>query len=360
MSKYSRLEIAGFTALKKSREIGKKRSRDAFKKSDSDKKYISSPNSLKKHQSVWREFAKYATETGGIKRLNQVTPQLAQAFVQGRARTGGRSGSGASEKTLKGYVTGINKVMLGSKVWKEGLEYSKMSVNPTQKGMLKKMYKIENSDEWISNHSETYQNYQQAIDTIRAFGLRANELRTLNSNSFLTDNGKLYAQTVGKGGKYRIAECRSDLQDKMTNYYSQHIKDKDVTALKNSDNSAYVIRNAQKYPLKIKGYNSSKFAKHIFRAEYARKLLQEKFEEYGPGRIKTAYSAVKIDSDDTLIQKHVFEHDTGRSYYVPIKQVKTRDIQTTIAGYTGNLAAFRDVSEALGHNRLDVLLRYLK
>lgn len=355
----NRLEIAGVNVLHKLRNVGKSQSRDDFKTSKSKKVYISSPNSLKKHQSAWREFSKFAFEDEKIRYLNQVTPELVQSFVEQRALTGGRSGSGASEKTLKGYVTGINKVMLGSGNWEDGLNYSEMGVKPVQKSMLSKMYKLENSSEWINNHQETYSNYEQAIDTIRAFGLRSNELRTLNANSFLSDNGKLYVQTVGKGGKYRIAECRDDLQNQMTGYYAPYIRDKDVSSLKNTDNSAYVIRSAQNYPLNIKGANSSKFAKHIFRSEYARELLQQKFDEYGPGQVKTAYSAVKIDSEYTVIQRHIYEHDTGKSYYVPVKEVNTTDVQTSIAGYTGNLAAFRDVSEALGHNRLDVLLKYL-
>lgn len=355
----NRLIRSGVKILESQRNFGRQKNRSYVKK-NTENQYITSPKSLEKHVFSWKNFAEYANEKN-INRLSQVTPDLVQDYLQERADYGGRSGFGASEKTLKGYTTGINKVMLGAGLWEQGLEFSKLDIE-VNRSNLGSMNKLENSKEWMDNHIDTYNSYQQAIDTIRAFGLRSNEFKNLNEKSFVYDSGNLYVQTVGKGGKYRVAECRDDMKSQMISTYKDYIHHENVQNLKsNAGNAEYVNDWSKSAPLKVKGYNSSRFPKHIFRSEYAQSMLEQKFEEYGDGQIRVAYSNAKIDYDDpdhTVIQKHMYEN--GNRWYEPVKEVATNDIQTSIGGYEGNLAAFRDVSENLGHNRLDVLLKYLK
>lgn len=140
-----------------------------------------------------------------------------------KAKHGGIKGQGASIKTLKGYISVINKVQVCSNnlAMKQRFSLKQFSNLDLSHKTHKTVYKPLTAHEWIQRNPKAYLTNQQAIDTIRAFGLRARELATLNSKSFLQDTqtGKYYVQTIGKGGKYCLAECRRDLQKEMADYY---------------------------------------------------------------------------------------------------------------------------------------------
>ncbi|NQP32768.1 hypothetical protein HO924_11430, partial [Streptococcus suis] len=87
-------------------------------------------------------------------------------------------------------------------------------------------YKRMNASEWKQANQQQYERYRDTFDTAEAFGLRARELQELNASSIVKDDqsGRLYVQTIGKGGKFRLAECRADMQERMEELHAGHIR----------------------------------------------------------------------------------------------------------------------------------------
>lgn len=121
--------------------------------------------------------------------LRRITPQQVEQFITDKATTGGIHNQNASIKTLKGYLSAINKVMACSNNW---LMSDRLSLRSFKRLDLtsqrqQTVYKPLIDSEWIERNPNTYAKYQQAIDTMRAFVLRSRKLATLNSKSFLQD-----------------------------------------------------------------------------------------------------------------------------------------------------------------------------
>lgn len=345
----NRILKSGLVRLVEARKIGSKLSREEIKKQGLEAKLISSARSFELHEKNWSEFADWCFKNYKTRKLNQVKPEMLKKFVQEKARLGGRDGQGATRKTLQAYISAVNKVMLISGRWKE---VDKPTLTKWKDDILirddyQKGYKHLTGEEWIKRNPDMYLKFQDLIDTVRAFGLRMKEVNELNQYSFIQDQkGKMYVQTIGKGGKYRIAECTHKLNERMNDLYA-HMAQKidrieNHQGVRNSKAAETylesVIRN-QTVRLNLSGVHSSRVPKHIFRSLYARELLQEKINQLKD--YQTEYRGYSTFTRDELRYS-----DLSRF-----------DIQ--IGAYKGNAEAFRFVSQNLGHNRLDVLLKYL-
>ena len=158
----------------------------------------------------------------------------------------------------------------------------------------------------------------------------------LGVKSFVVDkNNKIYVQTVGKGGKARLAESTVKGNEAMLKLYGDKaLRVDDIETFKNNLSSEQIMKFGREEPLNLKQSNNHKIPSHIFRSEYAQTLLKEKISEYSDTSSHKAYTTIS-------------KEDMGR------------DIETTIKGHTGSVRAFYEVSVNLGHNRLDVLTKYI-
>lgn len=333
----NRLLASGQRMLKEMRDRGRGSSRHQDKLNGETAGKIYADRSLIAHERAWGQFAEWA-HAQGVKNLKQVKPETVTEFLQFKATHGGRDGDGATHKTLKGYLTSINRVMgEAGNEWKQ-MEMKKLPIEG--KRGAQDGYKPLTASEWVERNPETYERYRDTFDTMRAFGLRDRELNELNQHSFVRDEvtGKLYAQTIGKGGKFRLAECREDLRERMEALHGSHIRVLDTSRV-----SAEVVASNiqdQSQRLNLYGANNHKIPKHIFRADYAQHLLEQKLAEARQTRPAT----------------------TTRVNYSALDKIPKSEwgnCSTKIGGYEGNAQAFLEVSRALGHNRLDVLLKYL-
>lgn len=334
----SRLEKTGLRLLDQAYKESKGRSRRQDKALGVDSRKIYAERSLEAHASAWKQVAEWASKNG-VKNLKQLTAEKVEQFIREKAESGGRDGQGATAKTLKGYLGAVNKVMQKAELWepKERMELSKLDIKTRTDRHAG--YKKMTADEWRKANPETYERYQDTLDTIRAFGLRAQELEELNKFSIFQDTrtGRLCVQTIGKGGKFRVAECRKDMVEQMTKLHGDHIRKLDGSKL-TQERLERDIKNKENR-LDMLGANSHRLPKHIFRADYAKGLLTEKLEEHaGGGGAKTWVSYRQLDS---------------------MPKEKWADCVTTVGSWTGSALAFLEVSRALGHNRLDVLLKYV-
>ena len=326
---------AGLDVLMSAHKEGSTRSREIDKEKGIDNKFIYADVSYKNHKNNWRQFSKWANENG-LKRVGQITQNDVEKYVRECAE------NGLSKKTIESRIGAINKVMLASERWKnedrvilskiEGIAVKKL---PT------KVYKDLTAKEWQNRNPKQYENNRELIDTVQAFGLRRREARELNAQSFLIDDkGKMYVQTVGKGNKYRIAPvCDSEMNEQMKKRWG-----KQAIPLQQASEERFrrVLRDEDQR-LNLKGANGHNFGLHIHRSEYTQRYLQERIKQLdeqrgGVERSYRGYSHLKTRG------KSLADLDAYR-----IK----------IGTLEGSARAFMEVSRALGHNRLDVLAKYL-
>ncbi|HEL1558064.1 TPA: hypothetical protein TXJ05_002300 [Streptococcus suis] len=338
MAQNNKLLKNGLAVLGKAYRKAKSRSRNEEKHKGRAGEMIFSERSLEAHSSAWTQFAEWAGEQG-IKSMKQVTPELVEGYVRHMAKNGGRDGNGATKKTLKGYVGAVNKVMTSSGQWEDKERLSLKSMGVEVRTDIKSGYKRMNASEWKEANPQQYERYRDTFDTAEAFGLRARELQELNASSIVKDDqsGRLYVQTIGKGGKFRLAECRADMQERMEELHAEHIRTLDTSKLTEANLARNIRDESQR--LNLKGAYSHKLPKHIFRAEYAQRLLEQKLAEYPRRDGQEWRSYNKLDRMGS--------------------KERWGDFRTTVCGRTGSAEAFLAVSRSLGHNRLDVLTKYL-
>lgn len=335
MSKRNRILGAGLDVLMSAHKEGSTRSREIDKEKGIDNKFIYADVSYKNHKNNWRQFSKWANENG-LKRVGQITRNDVEKYVRECAE------NGLSKKTIESRIGAINKVMLASERWKnenrvilskiEGIAVKKL---PT------KVYKDLTAKEWQDRNPKQYENNRELIDTVQAFGLRRREARELNAQSFLIDDkGKMYVQTVGKGNKYRIAPvCDSEMNEQMRERWG----DKAIPLQQANEERFRRVLRDEDQRLNLKGANGHNFGLHIHRSEYTQRYLRERIEQLegqrgGVERSYKGYSHLKTRG------KSLDDLDAYR-----IK----------IGTFEGSARAFMEVSRALGHNRLDVLAKYL-
>ena len=327
----------GVKALESKYQKARGKSRVIAKQNKEDGGMIFSETSLKNHTNNWEQFADWLDGNYKMRRLGELKPEHVEEYIKEL------NGQGLSKKTLQSRIGAINKVM--NERWSENEKPKLSKMNIEIKSTKENSYKQLTAKEWKNNNEKRYSNYKDTFDTVSAFGLRKKELRELNEKSFLIDkNNKIYVQTIGKGGKYRIAECTSEKNDEMIKLYQEKAtKIEDIKTFKPSKEllSRTIKNDAVK--LNLRGARNERNSWHIFRSEYAQKLLEEKLEG--------------------------FKSELGNEYnknqgYSTINVLKTDDeelkgIYTEMGVYKGSALAFVEVSRNLGHNRLDVMLKYI-
>lgn len=327
-----RLQKKGEFILNESYKNATGRKRVDDKEAKISYNFIYAKKSLVEHRRNWEQFSQYAEELG-VKDLRKINAELVHNYVKHLAS------QGYAKKTIESRIGAVNKIMVASGRWnfENRVILSKIE-DLDVKNLKKNVYKDLTGKEWVERNEKTYQNYKNLFDTVQSFGLRRKEVVELNKNSFLIDkNGKMYVQTVGKGGKYRICESAdeksNELMKKLYGNLAKPLESANQEVLERS------IRDESKR-IRITGANCHKFGLHIHRAEYAQKLLKS-----------------KIRAENSNIQR------TFKGYsHLKTKGMKKEDldkIEVKIGTFKGSASSFLEVSRNLGHNRLDVLLKYL-
>lgn len=327
----------GLKALEVKYQNSRGKSRVIAKEKKEDNKMIFSEVSLKNHMNNWEQFSDWLDDNYKMRRLSQLKPEHVEEYIKVL------NAQGLSKKTLQSRIGAINKVM--AERWSESEKPKLSKMNIEVKSTKENSYKQLTAKEWKNENEKRYNNYKDTFDTVSAFGLRKKELRELNEKSFLIDkNNKIYVQTIGKGGKYRIAECTSEKNDEMVKMYkSKSTKIDDINNFKFSKELLSRTIKNNDVRLNLNGANNERNSWHIFRSEYAQKLLEEKLEGFkseleGDYTKTQGYSTINVlkSSDDDL-----------------------KGIYTEMGIYKGSALAFVEVSRNLGHNRLDIMLKYI-
>lgn len=334
------------------RKKGRRTSRNAIKQNKngkfSDYHHITSDKSLKTHLERINKFAEFCSENG-IKKINEITPNFAQKYLI-HERNFGKSAA-----TIGADALAINHALIGSHYWKESQRLQKSKII----GMPKRSMKISTqrekhltSAEWRRQYPHKYQIYKNQIDTIRAFGFRRRELTggtsyhgrdgLGNKTLYKFNDGSLRAITIGKGGKVRWTECRKDLQPEMEKIYKDIIHDEDYKPKSKAD----FIHNLKTNQPIYKPF-SHEVPSHIFRADYAQNKLQELAKKTYKGQQPYTY------------YKHAGKTSNGRNKFIKKTGYHNLANSYQIGEFKATYGAFYELSNFLGHNRLDVLSAYL-
>lgn len=343
--------------LIRQRKTGLRVSRNEFKKSKNGKyadyRHIYSDNSYRKHWGRAQKFAEYCKKKG-VKSMREITPDFAKQYLVYERDKSVRGYSGYSASTIASDALMINHIMIGSKVWKEDERVLKSKIPNMphrSQDILKQRNKNLTAKEWVERYPHTYNAYRGQITTIRAFGIRRRELvggtsqngrDGLGDRSLYDRNGHIWAIVQGKGGKIRWTPCRRDLEPQIKTMFCKTIRPW-AERPRNSNDFRHNLKVNQTY---FKPYNHNVPA-HIFRSEYAQMQI-----EYLRQR---SYSGVK----KVPCYRRAGVNSQGKTIYMKsIKKIYLRKIHT-IGAYTASYGAFYELSDYLGHNRLDVLQSYL-
>lgn len=333
-----KIKLKGDKVLESQFKKARGKSRKESKKNREDKKLIFSIKSLNVHKNNWASFVTWLEINDyKINRLGQIKPIYIENYIKYLAN------QGYSKKTLQTRISAVNKVMGTRFSENEKPKLSKMDVDVKKtKG---NSYKHLTAREWTSRNEARYIKYKDLFDTISAFGLRKSEMRELNYSSFLIDkNNKIYVQTIGKGGKYRVACCVEKMNDKMVFLYKNCALR--IDNIEDFNGSKEYLRKAIKSEnlrLNLPGVYNEKNKFHIFRSLYAEEFLNERIAYYDKklegeyGIKKQGYSTINIIKQEKELEK----------------------IYTQIGRFVGSSRAFLEVSNSLGHNRLDVMRSYI-
>lgn len=335
---------------------------------------ISSKNSLRQHESQWRQFAKYAEEKYGIKGLKKLNETVVQQYLKDLQK------QEVAEKTLKSRVSAINHVMVGSGVWKENQKVSLSQMRSQKlidaKKGAKNVYKDETSSEWIKSHKEAYMRSRELVDFTRAFGLRRSEIFgkagaqyqgvTFRNLGHMQGSQRLFAEVIGKGGKYRIVPVRADMAQQMwdkygeksreyrTEYFQKDISERERMLKASSDKRERIFKqNKQNVPL------------HIHRNDYVRQRLAEAQAKYEKkaGKLTQAkikdrlggYSRIGFKRNGNQFSIYKTNYVNGQKF---VEKVEPFSV-VKIADWQGYAISACEVMSDVGHNRLDVLLKYM-
>lgn len=250
--------------------------------------------------------------------------------------------AGYSASTMQSDILAINHVAIGSGSMSVDDHFTKAKINdnagseivPKRSGdIADQRYKALDATEWIDRNEDKYTRWQEPIDFIRGTGFRRRE--TEDFSVVKDEDDHIWAMTpYGKGGKTRFAEVRDDYKDAV------------LTAVGKSEEELPVVGDDEKQKILDDHDYAEGFVRlhddsvtipkdcpaHIFRADYAKGLAEQLSEEKD-------YS----DSDP---------------YVSPYGATHPATEEHTIGVVTAPYGALMEVSESMGHNRLDVLSRY--
>lgn len=343
--------------LIKQRKSGLRVARNAIKKSKNGKyadyRHIYSDNSYRKHWGRAQKFAEYCKQNGA-KSLRDITPEFAKKYLIYERDQSVRGYSGYSASTIASDALMVNHIMIGSKTWREDERVVKSQIPNMphrSQDILTQRNKNLTAKEWVERYPHTYNAYKSQITTLRAFGIRRRELTGgtskngrdgLGDRSLYERNGHIWAVVQGKGGKVRWTPCRQDMENQIKTMFNGAIRSWDERP-KNINDFKHNVKINKTF---FKAYNHN-VPSHIFRAEYAQNMIKQLNQRSYSGTRQVPY------------YQRAGRNSNGKMTYT--KTAKNIDLSHshTIGAYTASYGAFYQLSEFMGHNRLDVLNSYL-
>lgn len=242
------------------------------------------------------EFSGWLKENhSDVKDINNITREHAISYLQQRQE------QGKSAWTTSKDMSALNKVF-------------NLNVSKQEAGLRERSYKNAERSRLERGHDHKFnaKNYERQISFAQAFGCRRESIvggqYQVKDVSLFKQDGKVFASFIEKGGRYREAPCLSSMQPQIEKTFPD-IQERES-------------------------------------------LTKQQFQEL--------YQSSKdylFDRYTTKIDNHAFRHEYARNLYQEL--LEQRDQERQEALYRGyNKEVLREVSEALGHSRLSVVVEY--
>lgn len=288
------------------------------------------------YKAIWSTNSKRAL-LGSVERVSNACKKLGiKGFTKDNYKAQARAIFDEEKKhygngTLSQDMRMLNHYLVGTDIatYKGRLVKKDMGFGPRSSDILKQKYKSLSSMEWIKENPEKYRRWEQPIKFIQDTGLRRAELR---GYKLFNIDDQLNVLTIGKNGKVRFAEVREGKELEVMKFSGvsevPKITRDQATQIVNNKGVAKKLIDQEGQSIHL----SSHIPSHIHRAYYAQQLSQEltrKNDYSGEAPYKTRRGVL---------------HGAGEDY--------------TIGAFTAQYGAWREVSESLGHNRLDVMRNY--
>lgn len=260
-------------------------------------KGIHSIKTMKAYEQTAKEFTAWMKANHSeIKNIEQIDRGHLKDYLQHRQERG------VSAWTISKDMSALNKTF-NTNLTKREVGLRERSYQDTTRSRVERTH-----DNEINRA-----NYQQQINFASAFGLRRESIvggqyQVKDASLYkIAGDGKLYVAAIEKGGRYRVAPCLESHQKSIETQYPQ-IEVRDVHMTKDDFKEAYrASENVlfDRYPHRIDN--------HELRHQYARELYNELADQKG-------------------------------------------HVDANYRGYDKQI--LRDISEALGHSRLSVVVEY--
>ena len=342
---------------------------------------ISAEKSFSQHVRQWQQVAEYLTQKYEIKKLKAISVDMIIDFIISEYK------KGLGEKTLKARITAINHVLVGSGVWEVNQAISLKQIR--DKGLLSRqkaptnVYKALTSEEWRKDNPRLYEAHRDIIDFARAFGLRREGIFgspegqkgrykgvTFQNLGYIEGQDTLFVETIEKGGKYHVAVVRDDFKKEMWVKYG-HLARKYAREYfeKSEEERKKLLERNSRAKERIFTKQDKRIPLHINRNEYVQHKLQDrqkywskKFaqrEKQGKGGKQVGYSRIGFkynpQTNRTEIYKTVYKKGQKGAIIEPVNPWDVVKIGT----WRGYAIAACDVMRYVGHNRLDVTIKYM-
>ena len=292
------------------------------------------------HTENAKRFSDYLKkEHPGVERARDIKRAHAESFLKHLQNRGLRA------RTIEGYQTTINHLFHDSKSkeWQKPLYMRDIGLRSRADDDISRNRSNQGHYERkdVSRYTEKA---REPMRLAQAFGLRRSEVvvtydkranqtereqyqmyegrsfsnHPARENSIIEHDSKLYMQTIGKGGQYRIIECLPSHENEIRAHFNDYIRTVEDLPTK----EAY-LESERTSALLFEPVQSSQSVSHINFQEDARQYYANMYLEEHRGSYNASDDVVVIN--DTEVSRELAER----------------------------------LSEQLGHHRLDVLSKYI-
>lgn len=183
---------------------------------------IYSSNSLKTHITQVKDFAKWAKkQEQKIRNMEDITPEIVGLYLQEKEEQGN------TPHTISARLLALNRIGVNRGLWSKSLKKSDFDLAERRANT------ITNNRNSKVTMNDLSAKQAQIIEFGRAFGLRRSELvptahhtsnYAVSDKSLFEKNDRLFLATLGKGGRYRVAEALRESEDFIRSEYAPFIQ----------------------------------------------------------------------------------------------------------------------------------------
>lgn len=223
---------------------------------------------------------------------------------------------------------------------------------------IKKAYRtnLQTEKTTLTQKPSNMKRYQ--YHTIFYFGL------TFRNLGHVEGSQRLFAEVIGKGGKYRVVPVLEAFKGQMWARYGVQSRTYPKNYFqKPAEERARLLKSSLKSKERLFQTNKSNVPLHINRNEYVERMLKERQKHYEksqgkitPDQKRVGYSRIRFrELENGRLELFKVDYKHGERM---ISAVQPFDV-IKVATFEGYALAAADVMRAVGHNRLDVLQTYL-